>query len=197
MRPPIQWRTCWENELELSDHIQLSAFFRAAYGPTGTFNARPFEGFRSWAGARPELRFIGYDSRGVAAHLGALRRFIKVGDADVLVAELGLYAVRPDLEGLGVPHSVRAMYPTLHLMGVPFGFGTVRHALKTHITRLLDRPGLASIIPGIRVRSTLAEVYPALPPTRTDEALLVVLPVGKPLSEWPPGTTIERNGPEL
>nr|WP_284272546.1 NodA family N-acyltransferase [Bradyrhizobium iriomotense]CDY73208.1 N-acyltransferase [Bradyrhizobium iriomotense] len=197
MRPQLQWRTCWENDLQLADHVEISEFFRGAYGPTGVFNAKPFEGDRSWAGARPELRVVGYDDRGVAAHIGALRRFIKVGEVDLLVAELGLYAVRPDLEGLGISHSMRVMYPVLQELGVPFGFGTVRHELKEHIHRLLGRPGLATIIPGIRVRSTLADIYANLPPTRVDDALLVVFPIARPMSEWPPGTIIERNGPEL
>ncbi|MGY3461479.1 N-acyltransferase NodA [Bradyrhizobium sp. LM3.4] len=117
-RPPVRWRLCWENELQLADHIELSDFFRKTYGPTGAFNAQPFEGHRSWAGARPEIRAIGYDDRGVAIHIGALRRFIKVGEVDLLVAELGLYGVRPDLEGLGISHSIRVMYPVLRDLGV-------------------------------------------------------------------------------
>ncbi|WP_061849654.1 NodA family N-acyltransferase [Bradyrhizobium sp. DOA1] len=197
MRPQIKWRTCWENDLQLADHAEISEFFRNAYGPTGAFNAKPFEGIRSWAGARPELRVIGYDERGVAAHIGGLRRYIKVGEVDLLVAELGLYAVRPDLEGLGISHSMRVMFPVLQQLGVPFGFGTVRHELKEHISRLLGRPGLATIVPGVRVRSTLPDIYPNLPPTRVDEALLVVFPIARPMSEWPTGTFIERNGPEL
>ncbi|MGY8684595.1 NodA family N-acyltransferase [Bradyrhizobium sp. UFLA05-153] len=197
MRPQLQWRTCWENDLQLADHVAISEFFRKAYGPTGAFNAQPFEGNRSWAGARPELRVIGYDDHGVAAHIGALRRFIKVGEIDLLVAELGLYAVRPDLEGLGISHSMRVMYPVLKQLGVPFGFGTVRQELENHIFRLLGLPGLATIVPGIRVRSTLPDIYTNLPPTRVDDALLVVFPIARSMSEWPTGTIIERNGPEL
>ncbi|XSC42376.1 NodA family N-acyltransferase [Bradyrhizobium sp. RDT10] len=197
MRSPVRWRVAWENEMRLADHIELSDFFRKTYGPTGAFNAKPFEGHRSWAGARPELRIIGYDARGVAAHIGVLRRFIKVGDVDLLVAELGLYGVRPDLEGLGITHSMRVMYPVLQKLGVPFGFGTVRHALKEHLTRLLARRGLATIISGVSVRSTLPDVYLKLSPTRVEDVLVLVLPFGRPLSEWPTGTVIDRNGPEL
>ncbi|WOH63835.1 NodA family N-acyltransferase [Bradyrhizobium sp. BWA-3-5] len=197
MRSQVQWRVCWENELQLADHIGLSEFFRKTYGPTGEFNANPFEGGRSWAGARPELRIIGYDTGGVAAHIGILRRFIKVGEVDLLVAELGLYGVRPDLEGLGITHSMRVMYPVLQQLGVPFGFGAVRYALKGHFARLLERPGLATVLSGVRVRSTLPDVYLNLSPTRTEDVLVVVLPLGRPISEWPTGTMIDRNGPEL
>ncbi|MFB9263057.1 NodA family N-acyltransferase [Bradyrhizobium erythrophlei] len=197
MRSQVQWKLRWENELQVTDHVELCEFFRKSYGPTGEFNALPFEGGRSWAGARPEVRVIGYDDRGVAAHIGVLRRFIKVGEVDLLVAELGLYAVRPDLEGLGISHSMRVMYPALKEFGVPFGFGTVRPALQKHITRLLGRQGLATLMSGVRVRSTHPDVYLNLAPTRIDDALLVILPIARSISEWPAGAIIDRNGPEL
>ncbi|MFB9982597.1 NodA family N-acyltransferase [Mesorhizobium newzealandense] len=196
MRSQLRWRLCWENELQLADHIELADFFRKTYGPTGAFNAKPFAGNRSWAGARPELRAIGYDSGGVAAHMGLLRRFIKVGEVDQLVGELGLYGVRPDLEGLGISLSFRVVYPVLQELGVPFAFGTVRHALRNHIVRFF-RDDLATIVSGVRVRSTQAEVYPDLPPTRLEDVLVVVLPVTRPMSDWPTGAIIDRNGPEL
>ncbi|MCA1510293.1 NodA family N-acyltransferase [Bradyrhizobium sp. NBAIM01] len=196
-RPQVQWTRRWENDLGLADHAELAEFFRNSYGPTGAFNAQPFEGNRSWAGARPELRAIGYDSRGVAAHLGLLRRFIKIGGVDLLVAELGLYAVRPDLEGLGISHAMRVMYPALQELGIPFGFGTVRPALEKHMTRLVGRQGLATLMSGIRVRSTHADVYPNLSPIRIEDVIVVVFPVGRSISEWPTGTIIDRNGPEL
>ncbi len=196
MSSKVRWRLCWENELQISDHVELAEFFRKTYGPTGAFNAKPFESGRSWAGARPELRAIAYDSRGIAAHIGSLRRFIKVGATDVLVAELGLYGVRPDLEGLGISHSIRAMYPTLRGLRVPFAFGTVRYALKNHLARLC-RHGMDARLSEVRVRSTLPNVHLALPPTRIEDVLAVILPIDSPISAWPDGGAIERNGPEL
>ncbi|MDA9420897.1 NodA family N-acyltransferase [Bradyrhizobium sp. CCBAU 53380] len=196
-RAQVQWSRRWESELGLTDHAELSEFFRKSYGPTGAFNAQPFQGSRSWAGARPEVRVIGRDARGVAAHVGLLRRFIKVGGVDLLVAELGLYAVRPDLEGLGISHAMRVMYPILQDLGVPFGFGTVRSALEKHMTRLVERQGLATLMHGIRVRSTQPDVYPNLSPTRIEDVVVVVFPVGSSIREWPAGTVIDRNGPEL
>ncbi|MGX9120456.1 NodA family N-acyltransferase [Mesorhizobium sp. BHbsci] len=192
----VRWKMCWESELELSDHKELTEFFRTVYAPTGSFNAKPFERHRSWAGARPELRAIAYDSRGIAAHMGALRRFIKVGDTDQLVAELGLYGVRQDLERLGLSYSISAMYPTLQQLGVPFAFGTVRHAMRSHMERW-SRGGLATIKSGVRVRSTLPDVFADLSPTRLDDALVVIVPVTRQIDEWPSGTLIDRNGPEL
>ena len=196
MRSDVQWRLRWENELQLADHIELSDFFRKTYGRTGAFNAKPFEDGRSWAGARPEFRAIGYDSHGIAAHIGVLRRFIKVGEVDLLVAELGLYCVRPDLEGFGISFSMGVVYPVLQQLGVPFVFGTVRHAMRNHVERFC-RTGLATIVSDARVRSTHPEVYPDLPPTRLEDVLVFVVPIGRSMSEWPSGTLIDRNGPEL
>ncbi|MBQ0819357.1 MULTISPECIES: NodA family N-acyltransferase [Microvirga] len=196
MPPDVRWKLCWESELQVEDHSALSAFFRDTYGPTGAFNAQPFEGGRSWAGARPEMRVIGYDSRGIAAHMGLLRRFIKVGAVDLLVGELGLWGVRADLEGLGLSHSMFTMYPELKRLGVPFGFGTVRYALHRHVERLC-RGGIATVLPGVLVRSTQAEVYPDLETTRLEDPLVVVFPIACSMDEWPSGTLIDRNGPEL
>nr|AIG95682.1 N-acyltransferase [Mesorhizobium sp. STM 8089] len=198
MRSDLRFRRCWENELQLADHTELAEFFRNTYGPTGVFNAAPFEGSKSWAGARPELRLIAYDSMGVAAHFGILRRFIKVGAVDLLVAEIGLYGVRPDLEGRGTSRSlvINALHPTLEKLGVPFGFAAVRHALRKHFARL-GRHDSVAILEGVRVRSTLPDVYPDKLPTRDEDVLIVVVPIGSSISDWPHGTTIDRNGPEL
>nr|CAH04367.1 NodA acyltransferase [Ensifer sp. BR816] len=196
MRSEVRWSLRWENGLQLSEHVELAEFFNKTYGPTGEFNAKPFEGSRSWAGARPELRAIASDSGGIAAHMGLLRRFIKVDGVDQLVAELGLYGVRPDLEGLGIAHSIHAMLPVLQELGVPFAFGTVRHALQRHVERFAKH-GPVTVLSGIRVQSTLPEARTDKPPTRIEDALVIVLPVGRPISDWPPGTVIDRNGPEL
>ncbi|UVC15476.1 NodA family N-acyltransferase [Mesorhizobium onobrychidis] len=196
MRSEVRWRLCWESELQLAEHNELSDFFRNTYGRMGAFHAKPFEGGRSWAGARPEFRAIGRDADGVAAHVGLLRRFIKVGDVDLLVAELGLYGVRLDLEGLGISFSMRSLYPALQQMGVPFAFGTVRPEMRNHVQRLCGA-GLGNIVSGVRIRSTLADMHPDLQPTRLDDDLVFVSPIGRSMDEWPSGTLIERNGPEL
>ncbi|MUT27222.1 MULTISPECIES: NodA family N-acyltransferase [Mesorhizobium] len=196
MYSAVQWRLRWENDLQLADHVELSDFFRKTYGQTGAFNAKPFEGGRSWGGARPEVRLIASDAQGIAGHIAIIRRFIKVGEVDLLVAELGLYAVRPDLERLGISFSMRTMHPVLQQMGVPFAFGTFRHAMRTHVERLC-RDGTWTLISGVRVRSTRADMRPDLPPTRLEDVLVLVSPIGRSMDEWPSGTLIERNGPEL
>nr|CDY73127.1 N-acyltransferase [Bradyrhizobium sp. ARR491] len=198
IRDQVRWRLCWENELQLADHVGLSEFFRKTYGATGEFNAQPFESGRSWAGARPELRIIAYDDHGIAGHIGVLRRFIRVGTVDLLVAEMGLYGVRRDLEGLGVTYhgALRVLHPLLQELGVPFGFGAVRPAMQKHVERL-GRYGLANVLSGVRVRSALPDLFPDLPPTRIEDVFVVVFPITQSMSDWPSGTLIDRNGPEL
>ncbi|MGO7830405.1 acyltransferase, partial [Rhizobium johnstonii] len=36
-----------------------------------------------------------------------------------------------------------------------------------------------------------------LPATRTEDVLVLVVPVDSPMKEWPAGSLIERNGSEL
>lgn len=54
-RPPVRWRLCWENELQLADHIELSDFFRKTYGPTGNSMRSPLKVIE--AGPAQGLRF--------------------------------------------------------------------------------------------------------------------------------------------
>ncbi|RRH91917.1 NodA family N-acyltransferase [Mesorhizobium tamadayense] len=192
MRSDVRWRLCWENELRLADHVELSDFLRKTY--TEAVDVKPFEGGQSWAGVRPEFRAIGYDSNGIAAHICMLRRFIKVGEVDLLVAEVGLYGVRQDLEGISL--SMSAVYPVLQQLGVPFAFGTIQPAMRNHVERFC-RDGRATILSGVRVRSTSPGVYLDLPPTRVEDVLVFVVPIGRSMSEWPSGTLIDRNGSEL
>jgi len=197
-RPPLHWKTYWENELRPDDHAQLAEFFRVVYGAENRSNARIFEGNRSWAGARPELRIIGYDARGVAAHYGVLRRFIRLGTVDQFVAEVGLYAVRSDLEGSGISRhaAMNVVYPTLRMLKVPFGFGTVRHELRRHLERM-GRHGHGRVLSGMRVRSTAPQVAFETPQMRVEDVLVAVIPIECSMDDWPAGTLIDRNGPEL
>ncbi|TJV75878.1 MAG: acyltransferase, partial [Mesorhizobium sp.] len=54
-----------------------------------------------------------------------------------------------------------------------------------------------NIVSGVRVRSTRPDVHPDLPPTRLEDVLVLVSPIGRSMDEWPSGTLIDRNGPEL
>lgn len=64
MRPttPLLLQRVLGNDLQVAGHVELSAFFQKAHGRQG------LSGGYSWAGAGPEVRAIGSDVHGVAAH---------------------------------------------------------------------------------------------------------------------------------
>jgi len=96
----LRWRLVWESDLSDDEHAALARLFGRAYPR----HAERFSGGRSWSGARPEARVVGsLDDRPVA-HLGLLRRFLRVPatGASLLVGDVGLVAVDPDLQGRGI-----------------------------------------------------------------------------------------------
>lgn len=58
--------------------------------------------------------------------------------------------MHPDLERLGMNHSIRVMRLVPQQPDIPFAFGAVRHAPCNHLERFC-RDGLAAIVPGVRV----------------------------------------------
>lgn len=65
-------------------------------------------------------------------------------------------------------------------------FGTVSHALQRHLERF-RRHSPVTVLSRLRVRSTLPDAGLDKPPTRTEDALVIVLPVGRSISDWPSG----------
>ncbi len=59
MRSEVRWKLCWENELELIDHVDPPELFRKAQGPTGVFN---FSGSQSWARRADNLHWQATDA---------------------------------------------------------------------------------------------------------------------------------------
>jgi nodulation protein A len=182
----LRWRLVWESDLSDEEHAALARLFGRAYPR----HAERFSGGRSWSGARPEARVVGsLDDRPVA-HLGLLRRFLRVPatGASLLVGDVGLVAVDPDLQGRGIGRRLldQARQVLLELE-LPFGFLTCGpetvpfyrsggwRLLEGQTTRMIDN----------RQRS---EVYqgPAL-----------LLPVRARLTDWPHGHTVDRNGLEV
>ncbi|AZO34094.1 MAG: hypothetical protein EOS76_06010 [Mesorhizobium sp.] len=108
---------------------------------------------------------------GVAAHLDLLRRFLTAGEVDFLVGELGLYTVHPDLERLGMSHSIRVMRPVLQQFGIPFAFGTVRHAPRNHLERFCTD----GVVPGVCVATHDRDRHCG---RDCDQALVRLHPVG-------------------
>jgi len=143
------WRTVRETDLTAADHTGLATLLARAFPETDLRG-------RSWCSERPELRLIGTaDDDGdevPVAHLAVLRRFVRVGEAEVLVADTGLVAVDPDRQGRGLGLALLAEATrVLTGLGVPFGLLTTGHDREgfyqrggwrrtpTQLTRTIER----------------------------------------------------------
>ncbi|TGO05694.1 GNAT family N-acetyltransferase [Serinibacter arcticus] len=140
------WRTVRETDLTAADHTALAGLLARAFPETDLRG-------RSWCSERPELRLVGTDDDGApAAHLAVLRRFVRVGTAEVLVADTGLVAVDPSRQGTGLGLALLTEAArVLAGLGVPFGFLTTGHDREgfysrggwrrtpTQLTRTIER----------------------------------------------------------
>jgi nodulation protein A len=182
----VRFAVHWEGELTVPEHRDIAYTLRQAF-PN---DAHLFPDARSWAGARPELRLVARTEAGVAGHYAVKRRFLRVDGTDQLVGETGLLAVHPDLrrQGLG-PQLVDRMNRILTALRVPFGYtNCTRERVKYHeAAGWRELPGVHTCfyLAGRPSKSVTLE-YPA-----------VVLPVTAGIEEWPSGTQIQLNGPEL
>jgi nodulation protein A len=118
----VRWTFPREGDISLGEHGYLARMLQRAYPD----HPDTFDGVRSWSWLRSEARVVGHDAAGVAAQAGILRRFIQIANGDhrqdQLVAFVGMVAVRPDLQGLGVGVRLMANVATfLADLGVPFG----------------------------------------------------------------------------
>src|SRR5690349_24043204 len=98
----VSWARTWEDDLGGDDHAALGALLARCFPRSFT----PFGPGRSWSSARPELRLVGSVGGRPVAHVALLRRFLQVGsgvdDVPVLVGDVGLVAVDPDVRGTGL-----------------------------------------------------------------------------------------------
>jgi nodulation protein A len=182
----VQYATLWESGLTPQQHREISYVLRTAYR-----NDALFPGPRSWAGVRPELRVIATTSVGVVGHLAVKRHFIRVDGVDQLVAETGLWAVHPDVQGQGIgPALIKRCNEALAGLKVPFGYTNVAHG---RALRLRLAHGWHAV-EGTRTRFCDLD-YPVR--LREDDYPAVILPVAARLEDWPQGTLIDLNGHEL
>ncbi|TFD85603.1 GNAT family N-acetyltransferase [Cryobacterium lactosi] len=181
----IEWTLRWEADLSADDHTALAVLFGRYYPEQEAV----FVGTRSWMGARPEARVIGYDAGRPVAHLGFVRRMLRLeSGGSQLVGDVGLVGVDPDYQGTGLGRRLLAEAATqLQAQGLPFGFLTCAPAVVPfyasggwrqaggQTTRMIDTS--------------------MRPETFTGPAM--VLPVTAPFSDWPAGQTIVRDGLEV
>lgn len=181
----LEWRVRWENDLNAAEHTALSALLARIYPAHGA----TFTDGRTWSGAIPELRVVGYDNGHPVAHAGVLRRFLRAAGSGehLLVGDVGLVGVDPDCQGRGLGRELLArIQAAMRELELPFGFLTCRPEvvpfyadggwllLDGQITRMIDN-------------ALVAETYsgPAM-----------MLPVTSPARDWP-AEPLDRNGLEV
>ncbi|MCU1445448.1 GNAT family N-acetyltransferase [Cryobacterium sp.] len=183
--PEIEWTLRWEADLSEHDHAALAALF-ARYYPR---DAATFTGAHSWFGARPEARVIGYHSGRPVAHLGFIRRMLRLETGESqLVADVGLVGVDPDYQGNGLGGRLLAeAAAALRSLALPFGFLTCAPDLVAFYAGGGWRPATGQVT---RMIDTDLQ-----PETYTGPAL--VLPVTASFADWPVGQSIIRDGLEV
>jgi nodulation protein A len=179
----LRWSSTWENDLDEDAHAELAGLLARCFPRSPRLG-----GTRSWSGGRPELRLCGrLDGRPVA-HLGILRRHLRVAGAetDVLVGDVGLVAVDPDVQGGGLGRRLLAeANGALDRLRMPFGFLTCGEQVAgfyaaggwrrvTNPTRTMRADGKVEVYGGASM----------------------VLPVWSGMAGWP-GGLIDRNGYEV
>ncbi|MFI6244361.1 hypothetical protein ACIBEF_31385 [Micromonospora sp. NPDC050795] len=185
------WTFAREGTLDPAGHAEIAATLRAAF-PT---YPGAFEGRRSWAGARPELRVTIRDDAGVAAHAGVLRRFIQVVGPDrtveQLVAVVGLVAVRPDRQGSGIGRQIGAgIAAALDELAVPFGLLGCNEPVRGYYRSIGWQP-----LPPTRSFYCPLDVEDPARVTDSSDGWFV-LPVTEPFDRWP-GGDLHWNGAQV
>jgi nodulation protein A len=182
----LMWRLEWENDLTDEGHGALAGLLVRAYPR----HADLFVDGRSWSGARPEVRVIGSAGDRPVAHLGVLRRFVRNPDtgAGVLVGDVGLVAVDPDLQGKGVGGRLLGQAASaMRDLELPFGFLTCGQ----RIVPFYESAGW-QLLPGQVTRMFNREDKPEV-----YDGPAMLLPLHATVSAWPGKSTVDRNGPDV
>lgn len=181
----ITWSRLWESDVPRDTHEGLAELFAHAY----PHSAAKFTGARSWSSARPECRIVGVLDGRPVAHLGVLRRFLRTGEGgSVLVGDVGLVAVHPDLHRQGI--GGRLLHQAAGLLAeleVPFGFLTCGN----HVVPVYRSAGW------YRLDGQVTRMIDSRGDTVVYGEASMVLPVGAGLSDWPRGQSVDRDGWEV
>jgi nodulation protein A len=175
----------WEDDVTAGEHSRLAALLTQAFPRSRA----DFSGTRSWSSGRPELRLVAWGAGRAVAHLGVLRRFLRVPerDASVLVGDVGLVAVAPRAQGTGLGRELLDRGDAvLRGLDVPFGYLTCGE----HVAPFYERCGWVRVSGGTRmVRADgRVQVY---------GGASMVREVRASLPEWPHGCLVDRNGLEV
>jgi nodulation protein A len=178
------WAQVWEDDLTGDEHGLLADLLAHAFPRSSNF-----VGTRSWSSGRPELRLVGWRGGRAVAHLGILRRFLRVPerDASVLVGDVGLVAVAPRGQGTGLGRELlRHGDAVLRGLDVPFGYLTCGE----HVAPFYERCGWVRVAGGTRMirADGRVQVY---------GGASMVREVHASLADWPDGFLVDRNGLEV
>jgi nodulation protein A len=181
----LTWTLRWEADLSPAESGELGHLLAAVY-PAREDLFRT----RSWNMARPEARVTGFLSGRPVAHLGFLRRQLRVGagPASVYAGDIGLVGVAPELRGAGV--GLQLLRRTATIFGeleLSFGFVTCRPAVVPFYAA-----GGWILLPG-QVTSGIDRDHRQ----ETYRGPTLVLPVRGTLAQWPRGEVVARDGQEV
>jgi nodulation protein A len=180
------WELIAENDITRDTHQQLNTLLRAAF----PYTTDQFRDGWSWAGARPERRVVGWADGRPVAHAGLLRRFLRVGGREQLVGEVGLVAVRPDLQGTGVGRLLATRtQEALAALDLPFGYLNCSDRVLGYYTSVGWTEVVGADTRHYEPEDELTAVVTTARP--------LILPVAADLRDWPVGSRIERDGTEL
>jgi nodulation protein A len=181
----IEWTLRWEADLSADDHTALATLFSRYYPQ----DHATFTGARSWMGARPEARVIGYDGDRPVAHIGFVRRMLRLeSGGSQLVGDVGLVGVDPDYQGRGLGRRLLAEAAlALNSQALPFGFLTC----APELVPFYSAGGWQQAV-GLTTRMIDTRLQPE---SFTGPAM--VLPVRASFADWPTGGTVVRDGLEV
>jgi nodulation protein A len=174
----VRWSLLWEGELDGAERDELREMLAGCFP-----RARDL-----FAGARPEARVVGRVGTRTVAHLGILRRFLRLPGTgrSQLVGDVGLVGVAAQWRGRGLGQELLAAAAReLHGLDLPYGYLSCGH----HVVAFYERAGWVRVDNPTRQlgRGGVIETYP--------EASML-LPVRAGLADWPSGL-LDRNGYEV
>ncbi|EGX57690.1 Nodulation protein A (NodA) [Streptomyces zinciresistens K42] len=176
-----------ENDVPADRHRALHLLLTESF----PYTAEQFVHGRSWVGARPERRVTAWRGDRPVAHVGILRRFLRIGSRDQLVGEVGLVAVARGLQGTGVGRLLAEhVRERLTRLGVPFCYLNCQSSVL----------GYYQSVGRLRLEATATRHFEADDELTavTTSAHPMILPVtARGRADWPAGPLIERDGTEL
>jgi len=180
---PVRWVRRWEAEIAPQEHDALSHLLAAIYPD----HAATFSEGRDYSGARPEGRIIGFLRDQPVAHVGFLRRTLRLDDGDdsLLCGDVGLVGVDPSHRGSG--HGLLMMaelQEVFERLALPYGFLTCRPA----VVAFYERAGWC------RVMGQVSKVIDNDMQPILDRSPALVLPVRADARDWPSERVVVRDG---